>query len=98
MKIIFCFYNFVDVDRPYSSPLASLPSPRKQFRQNSLQLVVLWKYLYNLVANLSQRFMLSCRLLRSLTRKSFEYHIRRLTPQIVVILENWYIEIEVSLC
>lgn len=64
--------------------------PKEKIRLNALRILTLWKYLENLLNNLSRRFFLSCKLLRSLIENSFDYHMRGLQRQVASLLEKWF--------
>lgn len=62
------------------------------------QIVVLWKYIKNLILNLKKDFDVSCRLLKVLAKDTFDHHTKELPEWLIEIMEKWYQELLPTLC
>ena len=62
------------------------------------QIITLWKYMKNLILNLKLDFELSCRLLKFLSKETFDHHTEDLPKWLVEIMKDWYDDLEETLC
>ena len=62
------------------------------------QIVILWKYIKNLIINLKNDFELSCRLLKVLSKDTFTHHTKKLPDWLIEIMSDWYDDLEPTLC
>lgn len=63
-----------------------------------LDIIKLWKYILNLITNIKEDFEVSCRLIKKLSRETFNHHTADLPDWLQNIMEGWYQDLESTLC
>lgn len=63
-----------------------------------LDIIKLWKYILNLITNIKEDFEVSCRLIKKLSRETFNHHTADLPDWLQNIMGDWYEELELTLC
>ena len=62
------------------------------------EILKLWKYIKNLILMLKEDFSISCRLLQSMARETFDFNIKDLPDWLKEIFNMWYDDFQMTLC
>ena len=90
-------------DSPFITEDVRSPEQKKiklgeTLEKEAKQIITLWKYMKNLILNLKLDFELSCRLLKFLSKETFDHHTIDLPEWLVEIMKDWYDDLEETLC
>lgn len=68
------------------------------FRKEIEQILAVWKFIKSQIAELKEKYSVSCRLLKRLAKNTVIYYVRDFPKWLRKIYKKWYDNLEENLC
>lgn len=68
------------------------------FRKEIEQILAVWKFIKSQISELKEKYSVSCRLLKRLSKNTVIYYVRDFPKWLRKIYQKWYKSLEKNLC